>query len=317
MAGTGPKPKRIASFWWLRANLSPRVAEFHTVEMPITASSAPTLVLSVPWEQRPFVTWETVPRLKRNEMLGPLLPIFDDMLTKIVPSPTMLAKLEAAGQTFSPSMSIGGGSHNVPGSTPGRRMYFGSFSVRAGAGPHYYKDGPLQYTMAYTWETDELEVFDIVICPGAGNPVFKTVQEALDAYNAGTLILCEVDGEFYGDTKAHMDPEEPYYVPESMAVRVEPRVIMPEGHRFAVSGRTVSWMGWDFHADINGLQGMHISNLRFQGERLAYEIHAVDFTAVYSGASTRKDIFYVSSPGRATRPDHLCSSHKFILHLIS
>jgi Cu2+-containing amine oxidase len=77
-----------------------------------------------------------------------------------------------------------------------------------------------------------------------------------------------------------------------MAARVEPRVIMPEGQRFAVSGRTVSWMGWDFHADINAIQGMHISNLRFQGERLAYELHSVEFSAVYSGVSTRKDIYY-------------------------
>eukprot|EP00962_Isochrysis_galbana_P015101 scaffold4331_cov129-Isochrysis_galbana.AAC.2 len=299
MAGTGPMPKRIASFWWLRANLSPRVAELHTVELPITASTTPTLVRSVPWERRPFVTWEDPPLNKRNEILNPLLPIFDDMLSKIVPSPTMLAKLEAAGQTFSPTVRFGGGGHNVPGSVPGRLMYFGRLDVRAGAGPHYYKEGPLQYTMAYTWETDELEVFDIVICPGAGNPVFNTVQEVLDSYNAGTLILCEVDGEFYGDTKAHMDPEEPYHIPESMAARVEPRVIMPEGKRFAVSGRTVSWMGWDFHADINGIQGMHISNLRFQGERLAYELHAVEFSAVYSGASTRKDIYYVRPTGGA------------------
>jgi hypothetical protein len=100
--------------------------------------------------------------------MAPLAPIFDEMLTKIVPSPTMLAKLAELNETFAPSVSIGGGSHNVPGSTPSRRMFFGSMSIQGGPGPGYYKDGPMQYTMAYTWETDVLEVFDIVICPGAG-----------------------------------------------------------------------------------------------------------------------------------------------------
>jgi primary-amine oxidase len=57
MSGTGPKPKRIGSFWWLRANLSPRVAELHTVELPITAETMPVLVRTVPWEERPFVRW--------------------------------------------------------------------------------------------------------------------------------------------------------------------------------------------------------------------------------------------------------------------
>jgi hypothetical protein len=192
MDGTGPKPKRIASFWWLRGDISPRAAELHTVEMPITETTAPTLVRSVPWEQRPFVSWEDVAMNQRNELLEPLRPLFDDMLSKIVPSETMLARLAAANLTFTPSVSFGGGSHNVPGSTPSRRVYLGQMSVRAGTGPAYYKDGPMQYTMTHDWETDVLEVYDIVICPGAGNPVFATVQEALDAFNAGTLTLCEV-----------------------------------------------------------------------------------------------------------------------------
>ena len=45
----GPKPPRVAAFWWLKAFESPRVAELHSVELPITASSAPTLVKQVPW----------------------------------------------------------------------------------------------------------------------------------------------------------------------------------------------------------------------------------------------------------------------------
>eukprot|EP00965_Chrysotila_dentata_P093630 3094243-Pleurochrysis_carterae.AAC.3 len=69
-------------------------------------------------------------------------------------------------------------------------------------------------------------------------------------------------------------------------------VIGPAGPRFAVQGRSVSWMGWDFHVDLNGLTGLHVMNLRFQGERIAYEMHATDFTAVYSGASSKKDVFY-------------------------
>ena len=51
-------------------------------------------------------------------------------------------------------------------------------------------------------------------------------------------------------------------------------------------------MGWDFHTDIHPLTGLAIMNLRFQGERIAYELHATEFSAVYSGGSNKKDLFY-------------------------
>ena len=145
----------------------------------------------------------------------------------------------------------------------------------------------MQYTMSYNWDTDDFQVFDIVFCPGKGNPTFASADELLSAYQAGTLNMCSVDTDFYGDTKAHMTPEGPYYIPEEMAARMSPMVIMPEGPRFTVSGNTIEWMGWDFHIGINAMHGIHISNLRFKQERIAYEIYAADFTAVYSGASTR------------------------------
>ena len=64
------------------------------------------------------------------------------------------------------------------------------------------------------------------------------------------------------------------------------------GPRFAVLGRTIAWMGWDLHADIHGMYGMMISNLRFKGERIGYSLHATDFSAVYSAASNKKDLYY-------------------------
>jgi len=289
MAGTGPKPARIGQFWWLRANLRPRVAELHQIELPITADTTPTLIRTEPWERRPFVTWEDVPLQDQAEMLEPLRPLFDEMLTALVISDSLAAKTE---EDFEPYVRFGGGALSVPGSTPGRREYLGRVDVRAGAGPHYFKEGPMQYVMSYDWDTETLSVYDIVICPGMGNPTYPSVDAALAAYNDGSLKLCSIDGEWYGDTKAHMDPEPPYFIDDAAAKRAEPMIYYPEGPRFTVSGRSVAWMGWDFHVDVNAINAMHISNLRFQNERIVYELHATDFTAVYSGYSTRKDIFY-------------------------
>ena len=52
----GPKPKRIATFWWLQARL--RIAQILEVEMPIGPNSTPTVVRTVPWENRGSKTLE-------------------------------------------------------------------------------------------------------------------------------------------------------------------------------------------------------------------------------------------------------------------
>jgi hypothetical protein len=89
-----------------------------------------------------------------------------------------------------------------------------------------------------------------------------------------------------------MDPWMPYFPDAESVAKAEPRIYYPDGPRFSVQGRTVSWMGWDFHADIHGLNGLHISNLRFRDEMMVYELHATEFSAVYSGVSNQKDVYY-------------------------
>eukprot|EP00965_Chrysotila_dentata_P247327 6207687-Pleurochrysis_carterae.AAC.1 len=83
-------------------------------------------------------------------------------------------------------------------------------------------------TMSYDWDTETLSVYDIVICPGMGNPTYPSVDAALAAYNDGSLKLCSIDGEWYGDTKAHMDPEPPYFIDDAAAKRAEPMIYYPE-----------------------------------------------------------------------------------------
>jgi len=286
----GPKPARVAGFWWL--NYPDKSAKYLTVEMPITAMSVPTTAKTLPWNRRPFIYWEQIALQKRNEMLDPLKPIFEPLLKSVIPSESMKEMLEAKGENFSTRIGWSGGARLAHGSTLDVHKFYGRMDIRCNAGVSYFKDGPMQFTPVYDYTTDTLTITDIQICPGKGNPLFQSVDEVLAASAAGTLKLCTIDGEWYGDTMASMDPKGPYYLPDDMASRIGPVASLPEGPRYAVNGRTIAWMGWDFHADIHALTGMQISNLRFKGERLAYEIYAADFTAIYSGASTRKDIFY-------------------------
>ena len=155
-----------------------------------------------------------------------------------------------------------------------------------------FKPGPLTYTAHYDFDAEVTVVKDLVWCPGMGNPTFDSPLELLGAFTAGTLLMCEIDGVQYGSTDEYMDPSPSTFLPPDMASKAEPRIYYPDGPRFTMDGRTVSWMGWDLHVDLHGLFGMVVSNLRYQGERIAYEMHATEFSAVYSGASSKKDVFY-------------------------
>jgi len=289
--GTGPKPARKAQFWWFRADLAPKVASL--MEIVLSDLSMPVIVKTVPWAHRPFVYWEDVVDIAMGDKMAMLSPLFDDMLASIVPTPEMLALNNGS---VSPYVNFHGNGLNVPGSSDTKRVMLGATMIVTGDEDSWtmgmFKAGPLTFNYEYNWEEETVLVYDLTFCPGLGNPIYGSPEDLLAAFTSGSLLMCGIDGEFYGSTKEYMDPEPPFFAPPEMLARAEPRIYYPDGPRFVVSGRTVSWMGWDFHTDIHPLTGLHIMNLRFQGERIAYALHATEFSAVYSGSSNKKDLFY-------------------------
>jgi hypothetical protein len=61
------------------------------------------------------------------------------------------------------------------------------------------------------------------------------------------------------------------------------------------TGHKVSWMGWTFHVANDQMHGMVIRNLKFKGERLAYELSFQEYFASYSSSGSASGIFYFDS----------------------
>lgn len=61
-----------------------------------------------------------------------------------------------------------------------------------------------------------------------------------------------------------------------------PRTYMPEGPRYTVSGRTIKWMDWSFHAGYNFRAGPVFKNLMFKKERIAYEVTLNEIGLIYA-----------------------------------
>jgi primary-amine oxidase len=129
----------------------------------------------------------------------------------VIISPELKAAAEGSDTVY-PYVQFTGNGLSVPGSTPGLRKFLGTTMIVAGPEDGWtmgmFKAGPLTYVYHHDLDTDVLTIEDLVFCPGAGNPTFESPQALLDAFNAGTLIMCGIDGEFC----EHRPPYQPIWL---------------------------------------------------------------------------------------------------------
>jgi diamine oxidase len=64
-----------------------------------------------------------------------------------------------------------------------------------------------------------------------------------------------------------------------------PRTYYPDGRRYSVEGHHVKWQGWEFDFGVKTIQGIHVDDVRFKGERVAYELSLQELASIYSGDS--------------------------------
>jgi diamine oxidase len=64
-----------------------------------------------------------------------------------------------------------------------------------------------------------------------------------------------------------------------------PRSYYPDGRRFSVQGHHVEWQGWAFDFGVKTIQGLHVNDIRFKGERVVYELSLQELASFYSGDS--------------------------------
>ncbi|KAL5005051.1 hypothetical protein ScPMuIL_018507 [Solemya velum] len=64
-----------------------------------------------------------------------------------------------------------------------------------------------------------------------------------------------------------------------------PRQVEPDGKRYSINGRHVSYMDWQFHFKMSVQFGPQLFDIKFRGERLVYELSLQEISVFYSGNS--------------------------------
>ena len=62
-----------------------------------------------------------------------------------------------------------------------------------------------------------------------------------------------------------------------------PTLVEPDGPRYTIKNRHIEYMQWDFDIRMSTLSGPQIYDIRFNGERIVYEIGLQDVGVFYSG----------------------------------
>jgi len=113
-----------------------------------------------------------------------------------------------------------------------------------------------------------------------GGDKFESLEDLKTAYQYGSVQKTSVpypklDKNLYSTMhrrgKMHTDvPKQP------------PREYEPEGKRYSIQGRQLSYMGWRFDLRMSPTHGPQMFDIRFNGDRIAYEISLEDIAVFYS-----------------------------------
>ncbi|GFS00424.1 amine oxidase [Elysia marginata] len=61
-----------------------------------------------------------------------------------------------------------------------------------------------------------------------------------------------------------------------------PALVEPDGKRYSLYNRQVSYLGWQFNLRMSTLSGPQLFDVRFRGDRIAYEISLQELVVIYS-----------------------------------
>ncbi|KAK3699890.1 hypothetical protein QZH41_016553, partial [Actinostola sp. cb2023] len=106
-------------------------------------------------------------------------------------------------------------------------------------------------------------------------------QELIDAYDNGRLVKTFLPAPKGKDKlfstyerRGKQQPSKPSRGPEQYE---------PDGKRYSVQGRHIEYMNWAFDFRIDSSTGLQVFDIRFGGERIAYEISLQEAIATYAG----------------------------------
>nr|AND62510.1 copper-containing amiloride-sensitive amine oxidase [Oryzias sinensis] len=109
---------------------------------------------------------------------------------------------------------------------------------------------------------------------------FDSVEELVEKYESGEVEKVKLPEHDDNDLYSTYIPRGHSNTPTNIH---GPKLVEPQGHRYHIDQNFVEYAGWSFAYRVRSSAGLQIFDLRFNGERIAYEISLQEAIAFYSG----------------------------------
>lgn len=253
------KPNRYALVLVI-LGASSQVQELKVGPLPITPSSTIVVNRYIPWKYRPVSALEFAK--------------IDDLIVEFLNDPDI-------ARVFQEVYNITDVNEEVDWTGTSPRGEDGSSRLSWNFFMHYIEGSyitslgleiQIDHTSKYPefWEINKIAF---------NNIPYENITTFMDAYN----LMTEADKHKFPlptDGYSTLEQRGDAFPGEDIA---PPRHYNPQGIRFSVAGKEVSWLGWKFLVTSSYKTGVSFKDIRFGGERIVYELTQQNAAATYSG----------------------------------
>ena len=117
------------------------------------------------------------------------------------------------------------------------------------------------------------------------NTSFESVEELMIAYNNGSLYKIFLPAPSDSNQSPLFSSFLRRGKPQPPKPLRPPQLVEPDGKRYTVSGHHVEYMKWSFDFRSRSSSGLQLFDIRFDGQRIVYELSLQEASAFYSGWS--------------------------------
>ena len=117
------------------------------------------------------------------------------------------------------------------------------------------------------------------------NKSFDSVEELMRAYRNGSVQKVFIPAPSYSSKSPLYSSYVRRGKPQPPKPLRPPQLVEPDGKRYTVSGRHVEYMKWSFDFRSRSSTGLQLFDIRFDGQRIVYELSLQEAAAFYSGWS--------------------------------
>lgn len=109
---------------------------------------------------------------------------------------------------------------------------------------------------------------------------FNSVEELVEKYDSGEVPKIKLPNHYKDELFSTYIPRGHSNTPSNIH---GPKLVEPQGHRYFIDRNFVEYAGWSFAYRVRSSAGLQVFDLRYNGEKIAYEISLQEAIAFYAG----------------------------------